>query len=51
MFNPYLTQVEVQDGVVLTYKVGFNLGEFADFILGWRGLDFLDDDMSRKKTK
>ncbi|MHC5039042.1 MAG: HEAT repeat domain-containing protein [Planctomycetota bacterium] len=30
------------------FRVGFNIAEFADFILGWFGLDICDDDRDPK---
>ncbi len=51
LFHPYFAQLEVEGGFLFTFKVGFNVGEFADFILGWFGIDFFDDDMSRRKAK
>lgn len=40
----YWGQVEVQVGVYYVLRVGFNLFEFADFLLGWTGIDIMKDD-------
>jgi hypothetical protein len=41
---PQFTQIEVAGGAILTVRAGFNIGEFADFILGWFGVDIYKDD-------
>jgi hypothetical protein len=38
-------QVEVVAGLGGTVRLGFNLAEFADFLLGWARADLLDDDV------
>jgi len=35
---------EVGAGMLLGFTVGFSLGEFLDFLLGWFGLDIAGDD-------
>jgi hypothetical protein len=37
---------------LLGITIGFSLGEFLDFLLGWFGLDIADDDTpSRRKCR
>ena len=45
-FSPlyYFTQVEVTVGLYVGLKVGVNIGEFVDFLLGFVGIDIMDDD-------
>lgn len=45
----YYTQVEAAVGLGGTLRVGFNIGELFDFILGWTTLDILHDDLGRKE--
>lgn len=42
----YYTQAEVAAGLGGTVRIGFNAGEFVDFVLGWFGMDILHDDIS-----
>ena len=44
----YLTQVEVAGGLFGTLRLGLNLGEMLDFVLGWVGLDIFSDDLEAK---
>lgn len=44
-----LYQVDVTAALGLSLRLGFNPAEFLDFILGWWGVDILDDDMETKK--
>lgn len=43
----FYTQIEVSGGLLFTGRVGFNVGELLDFLLGWTALDIYDDDLSR----
>lgn len=45
----YYTQIEVGGGLGLTLRFGFNAGELLDFVLGWAGIDFFDDDIETRK--
>ena len=42
---PYFSQVELVAGLGLTARLGFNPGEFLDFILGWTTIDIFNDDV------
>jgi len=42
--HPYYTQIEVQGGVLIVPRIGFNIGEFVDFLLGWMNMDVFRDD-------
>jgi hypothetical protein len=44
LFHPYYTQMELLGGFVYTARAGINAGELVDFLLGWVGIDFFDDD-------
>lgn len=46
-----VTQIEVAGGVGRTIRLGFNPGEFLDFILGWTTLDIFDDDLEWTKRQ
>jgi len=41
----YLTQVEVVGGLVVTLRLGLNVGEIVDFVLGWASVDIFGDDL------
>ncbi|TGK21231.1 hypothetical protein EHO61_05150 [Leptospira fluminis] len=41
----FLYQIEVYLGVRYGVRIGFNVAEFLDFILGFTGLDLLEDDI------
>jgi hypothetical protein len=43
--------VTIQFRCLLGFRVGFNLAEFADFILGFFGLDICGDDRKRIRSK
>jgi len=49
-FNPvpYFTQVEVTGAFLLALRVGLNVGEMLDFVLGWIGVDIYADDLGRR---
>lgn len=49
--NPYLTQVEVQASVVLGLRVGINIGELLDFVLGWATIDIYNDDIESNRQR
>jgi hypothetical protein len=40
----YFTQIELQLGLYLGIRLGWNFGETIDFLAGWFGFDPLDDD-------
>jgi hypothetical protein len=42
------TQVEVVGGLLSTFRLGINPGEFLDFILGWTTIDIFDDDLGTR---
>jgi hypothetical protein len=42
---PYYTQIEVIAGFGGGVRLGFNIGEFLDFILGWGIIDIYGDDI------
>jgi hypothetical protein len=50
LFHPYYSQIEVCVGLWRSMRIGVNPGEFADFLLGWVGIDFFDDDIEFEKT-
>lgn len=41
---PYYTQIEATGAGLFGVRVGFNIGEFADFLLGFTTLDIYGDD-------
>ena len=45
----YFSQLEASVGLGPTLTFGINLGELADFFLGWAGKDILQDDLSSIK--
>jgi hypothetical protein len=47
----YHTQIEAVAGLGLVFRVGFNPGELADFLLGWTTLDLFQDDTAARKKK
>jgi len=49
MRHPYYTELEIVLGLGPSLRLGFNPGEFADFILGWFGIDFFADDLEAEK--
>ena len=48
---PYWTEVEAVVGVGGSLRLGLNVGEFIDFLLGWTTLDIFGDDLERRKEK
>lgn len=46
---PYYTQVEAAAGLGLTLRVGINIGELLDFVLGWTTLDLFGDDIATQQ--
>lgn len=47
----YYSQVEAYLGAGLGLRVGFNLGELLDFVLGWTTIDIFGDDLEAKRPK
>ena len=47
----YYTQLEVALGIGLTVRLGINLGELVDFIVGWTSYDILKDDLGSRTTE
>jgi len=45
----FYTQIEVAIGLGLSTRLGFNPGEFLDFLLGWVGIDIYNDDLNKKR--
>jgi len=45
VFSPQYTQIEVAGGAILTARLGVNVGELVDFLLGWFGVDMYKDDL------
>ena len=37
--------IEVAVGLIRTIRIGFNVGELLDFIVGWTTLDICRDDL------
>ena len=44
----YFGQIEINGGVGLNFRFGFNVLEFIDFFLGWTTLDILGDDVTEE---
>jgi hypothetical protein len=51
VFHSYYTQIEACAGFFGTVRLGVNPGEFVDFLLGWGGIDFFDDDVEMEKIR
>jgi hypothetical protein len=51
LFHPYYSQAEVCLGLLGSMRAGINPGEFVDFLLGWVGIDFFDDDIELEKIR
>lgn len=51
VFHSYYSQIEACAGFLGTVRLGINPGEFLDFLLGWVGVDFFDDDVEMEKIK
>lgn len=45
----YYAQIEAVIGLQATVRLGFNIAEFFDFLLGWGTLDVLHDDIGRTR--
>ncbi|MBN1675241.1 MAG: hypothetical protein JXR37_29645 [Kiritimatiellae bacterium] len=45
------SQITAKIGLWLCLGLGFNLGEFADFLLGWTTVDVARDDLMRMKRE
>lgn len=43
----YYTQIEIVAALLGSVRLGLNPGEFADFVLGWFGVDFFHDDIGK----
>jgi hypothetical protein len=43
--HPYWTQIEMQAGFLVMFRLGFNPGELLDFLLGWAKIDIYKDDL------
>lgn len=50
---PYYTQIDAVIGVGGSLRLGFNLGELIDFLLGWTTIDIFSDDVevTKQNTK
>ena len=44
---PYFTQIEVAAALLPAVRIGLNVGEMLDFVLGWAGVDIYADDLGR----
>lgn len=42
----YYTDIEIAIGLYYSLRLGFNVGEFADFCLGFVGVDIFNDDLN-----
>ncbi len=51
LFDPFYSQIEICGGMVGCMRLGVNPGELADFVIGWFGVDFFDDDIGIIKGK
>jgi hypothetical protein len=50
--NPaYYSQIEVEGGLGVTVRLGFNPGELLDFLLGWTSLDIYGDDLAARRER
>ena len=45
----YYTQVDVVIALGLSVRIGFNAGEFVDFLLGWSAIDIYGDDLEKEQ--
>ena len=43
--NSLYTQIEVAGGIIGGLRLGFNIGELLDFLLGWGSIDIYGDDI------
>ena len=46
----FLTQIDLVGGFIGTARIGFNVGEFLDFALGWATIDIYGDDLHNSTT-
>ena len=44
---PYYFQIDLVAGVFINMRLGFNIGELFDFIIGWTTIDCCKDDLSK----
>jgi hypothetical protein len=51
LLHSYYTQIEVTGSILGGVRLGFNPGEFLDFILGWFGIDIYNDDVRNRKEE
>jgi hypothetical protein len=47
----YYTDVQIAVGLGPTVRLGFNIGELLDFVLGWTTLDIYGDDIEARKGR
>jgi len=47
----YYSQIEIVCAMLGSIRLGVNLGELADFILGWTTIDIFNDDLEAKKRE
>ena len=45
---PYYTEAEVILAGYHSLRIGLNVGEMLDFLLGWTTIDIFDDDLAKK---
>ena len=48
--HPYWFRVEAQGSCIIGARCGINVGELADFILGWSTIDIFADDVESKRA-
>ncbi|MBA4387342.1 MAG: hypothetical protein C0404_05135 [Verrucomicrobia bacterium] len=46
----YLTQIEIEFGIGYTVRLGGNIGELLDFMLGWFWIDIFKDDVGNAES-
>ena len=49
--HPYFTQFEVSIGLIGSFRLGINPGEFVDFVLGFFNLDLFKDDVVKNESR
>lgn len=49
--HPYYLQFDVFAGLLGCIRVGFNLGELVDFLLGWFTIDIFNDDLGSRERQ
>jgi len=47
--SSYCTQIEGCIGLGPSVRLGFNVGELVDFILGWTTIDIYNDDLEKRR--